>query len=92
MRRPGIRGVAEAYCYAGANPISVNPRFCLKGPQIALCPRSFVGPTPSKTIWTELSLKNFAPYYGAGLSGYRAEAQRFADLPILEGKGCPSGT
>ena len=29
MRRPGIRGVAEAYCYAGANPISVNPPFPL---------------------------------------------------------------
>ena len=26
MRRPGIRGVAEAYCYAGANPTSLNPR------------------------------------------------------------------
>ena len=26
MRRPGIRGVAEAYCYAGANPHKRQPK------------------------------------------------------------------
>ena len=26
MRRPGIRGVAEAYCYASAYPISLKPQ------------------------------------------------------------------